>query len=76
MVRPGAQHGPAGASLQPVLLASPRQQTVDGMSGKLKLVIVVGSVREGRFGPVVTSWVAGQAPAHGAFDVEVADLAD
>ncbi|MEU2877603.1 MULTISPECIES: NAD(P)H-dependent oxidoreductase [unclassified Streptomyces] len=43
---------------------------------KHKLVIVVGSVREGRFGPVVASWVAEQARAHGAFEVEVVDLAD
>jgi NAD(P)H-dependent FMN reductase len=46
------------------------------MSEMLKLVIVIGSVREGRFGPVVTSWVAGQATAHGAFEVATVDLAD
>jgi NAD(P)H-dependent FMN reductase len=40
------------------------------------LVIIVGSIREGRFGPVVASWVADQARAHGAFDVSVLDLAD
>ncbi|MFD5283583.1 NADPH-dependent FMN reductase [Streptomyces rubrogriseus] len=43
---------------------------------KHKLVIVVGSVREGRFGPVVGSWVAEQARRHGGFEVEVVDLAD
>lgn len=41
-----------------------------------RLVIVVGSVRDGRFGPVVASWVAEQAAAHGGFDVEIVDLAD
>jgi NAD(P)H-dependent FMN reductase len=41
-----------------------------------KLAIVIGSVREGRFGPVAASWIAGQAAAHGGFDVNVADLAD
>jgi NAD(P)H-dependent FMN reductase len=46
------------------------------MSETTHLVIVVGSVREGRFGPVVASWVAEQATAHGGFDVEVVDLAD
>jgi NAD(P)H-dependent FMN reductase len=46
------------------------------MNEKQKLVIVTGSVREGRFGPVVATWVAGQAAAHGAFDVAVTDLAD
>ncbi|MFE5600241.1 NADPH-dependent FMN reductase [Streptomyces coelicoflavus] len=43
---------------------------------KHKLVVVVGSVREGRFGPVVGSWVAEQARRHGGFEVEVVDLAD
>lgn len=43
---------------------------------KHKLAIVVGSVREGRFGPVVASWVAEQTRVHGGFDVEVVDLAD
>lgn len=46
------------------------------MSEKHKLVIIIGSVREGRFGPVVASWVADQARMHGGFDVEVADLAE
>jgi NAD(P)H-dependent FMN reductase len=49
---------------------------VVGMENTHKLVIIVGSVREGRFGPVVSSWVAEQARAHGGFDVEVVDLAD
>ncbi|MET7653634.1 NAD(P)H-dependent oxidoreductase [Streptomyces sp. NPDC005486] len=43
---------------------------------KHKLVIIVGSVREGRFGPIVASWVAEQAALHGALDVEVVDLAE
>ncbi|MGW3121850.1 NADPH-dependent FMN reductase [Streptomyces sp. NPDC001107] len=42
---------------------------------KHKLVIIVGSVRDGRFGPAVASWVAEQAGAHGGFEVEVVDLA-
>jgi NAD(P)H-dependent FMN reductase len=46
------------------------------MDNKHKLAIIVGSVREGRFGPVVASWVAEQADTHGAFDATVVDLAD
>lgn len=46
------------------------------MDNKPKLVIIVGSVREGRFGTTVASWVAEQAGTHGAFDVAVVDLAD
>ena len=48
----------------------------DSENPSSKLVIVVGSVREGRFGPVVASWFAGSAGEHGGFDVEVLDLAD
>lgn len=46
------------------------------MSETSNLAVVVGSVRQGRFGPVVASWVSQQARNHGAFDVDVVDLAD
>ncbi|MFC9242843.1 NADPH-dependent FMN reductase [Streptomyces sp. NPDC057136] len=46
------------------------------MENKSKLVIIVGSVREGRFGPNVASWVAEQAAVHGGFEVDVVDLAE
>jgi NAD(P)H-dependent FMN reductase len=46
------------------------------MNENSKLVILVGSVREGRFGPTVASWVADRAREHGGFDVDVVDLAD
>jgi NAD(P)H-dependent FMN reductase len=49
---------------------------VVGMENTHKLVVIVGSVRDGRFGPVVASWVADQARGHGGFAVEVVDLAD
>lgn len=50
---------------------------VGGMDNNThKLVVVVASVREGRFGPVVASWFAEQAELHGGFDVDVVDLAD
>ena len=42
---------------------------------KSKLAIVVGSVRDGRFGPTVASWVASRAREHGGFDIDVVDLA-
>ncbi|WP_271222552.1 NADPH-dependent FMN reductase [Streptosporangium carneum] len=45
------------------------------MDNKHTLAVIIGSVREGRFGPVVASWVADQARAHGGFDVNVVDLA-
>ncbi|MFI2199245.1 NADPH-dependent FMN reductase [Streptomyces sp. NPDC020192] len=46
------------------------------MENTHKLLIIVGSVREGRFGPVVGSWVAEQARTHGGFEVDVLELAD
>jgi NAD(P)H-dependent FMN reductase len=49
---------------------------VIGMANKYKLAIIVGSVRDVRFGPVAASWVAEQARTHGGFDVDVIDLAD
>ncbi|PJE94720.1 FMN reductase [Streptomyces carminius] len=46
-------------------------------SGKyLNLAVIVGSVRQGRFGPVVARWFAGQAERYGRFTVDVIDLAD
>jgi NAD(P)H-dependent FMN reductase len=43
---------------------------------RLKLTVIVGSIRDGRFGPVVSNWFVGQAREHSGFDVEVLDLAD
>ncbi|MEU6582301.1 NAD(P)H-dependent oxidoreductase [Nocardia sp. NPDC046763] len=45
-------------------------------STTLRLAVIIGSVREGRFGPVVANWFAGQARAHGAFEIDLIDLAD
>ncbi|CAG7657819.1 NADPH-dependent FMN reductase [Actinacidiphila bryophytorum] len=42
----------------------------------IKLALITGSVRGGRFGPVVAKWFAGQAQAHGEVEVDVIDLAD
>lgn len=41
-----------------------------------RLAVIIGSVREGRFGPVVANWFAERARAHGGFEVDVIDLAD
>ncbi|CAM5398922.1 hypothetical protein SMICM304S_10093 [Streptomyces microflavus] len=71
-----ALSSPAGASLSTVWREPRRRRIVVAMDNKPKLVIIVGSVREGRFGPTVASWVAEQALTHGAFDVAVVDLAD
>jgi NAD(P)H-dependent FMN reductase len=46
------------------------------MSEANRLAVLIGSVRQGRFGPVAATWVAQRASEHGAFDVDVVDLAD
>jgi NAD(P)H-dependent FMN reductase len=46
------------------------------ITGPSKLAVVIGSVREGRFGPVIASWVAVLAGQHGGFSVDVIDLAE
>jgi len=42
----------------------------------LKLKVIFGSTRAGRAGLPVGKWVQDQAVTHGAFDVELIDLAD
>ena len=48
----------------------------EGAASPLRLAVIVGSVREGRFGPVVADWFAGEARDYGTFDVDVLDLAE
>lgn len=45
-------------------------------STPLRLAVIIGSVREGRFGPVVANWFAEQARRHGTFEIDLIDLAD
>ena len=45
-------------------------------SNTLRLTVVVASVREGRFGPVVGDWFAEQARRHEGFEVDLIDLAE
>ncbi|WP_191892454.1 NADPH-dependent FMN reductase, partial [Streptomyces griseoaurantiacus] len=42
----------------------------------LPLAVIIGSVRDGRFGPTVANWVADQAGERGDWDVDVIDLAE
>jgi NAD(P)H-dependent FMN reductase len=46
------------------------------MARKPVLKIIIASVRQGRVGDRVGAWVAEAARSHGAFDVEVLDLAE
>lgn len=40
----------------------------------IRLVVITGSVREGRFGPTVATWFTEQAAAHNDVAVQVVDL--
>lgn len=42
----------------------------------LRLASIVGSVREGRFGPVVANWFAGETEQRGDVEIDVIDLAE
>lgn len=45
-------------------------------SSTMRLAVVIASVREGRFGPVVGEWFAEQARRHDGFEVDLIDLAE
>ncbi|MFD7968811.1 NADPH-dependent FMN reductase, partial [Streptomyces clavifer] len=42
----------------------------------LKVAAILGSNREGRFGPVVARWFLARAAGHPDLDVELVELAD
>jgi NAD(P)H-dependent FMN reductase len=42
----------------------------------LRLVVIIGSTREGRFGPTVANWFVREARQRDDMDVDVLDLAD
>ena len=42
----------------------------------LRLAIIIGSTRRGRFGPTVATWFAGIAAQHESFEVDVIDLVE
>ncbi|HEX4729078.1 MAG TPA: NAD(P)H-dependent oxidoreductase [Jatrophihabitans sp.] len=42
----------------------------------IKLLVIIGSIRGGRFGPVVSRWFTRQATKHGGVEVQTLDLLD
>ena len=46
------------------------------MDRTLKLAIIIGSTREGRFGDTVGRWFAKEAARHGGFAIDLIDLID
>jgi NAD(P)H-dependent FMN reductase len=66
-------------AVQVVVAATARDRRASNVSilqggSMLKLQIIVGSTREGRYADAVLRWLLPVAKAHGAFDVEVLDL--
>ncbi|WP_433368065.1 NADPH-dependent FMN reductase [Streptosporangium sp. CA-115845] len=41
-----------------------------------QLAVIVGSVRDGRFGPTIANWITDQARRHGGWNIDVIDLAE
>lgn len=50
--------------------------TNSGSAEPLRLAVIVGSVRAGRFGPTVSDWFAEEARKYGSYDVDLIDLAE
>jgi NAD(P)H-dependent FMN reductase len=42
----------------------------------LRIVVIIGSTRQGRFGPTVASWFVGETAGRADLDVDVLDLAE
>ncbi|AOS63629.1 NADPH-dependent FMN reductase [Actinoalloteichus hymeniacidonis] len=46
------------------------------MAEPIRLAVIIGSVRQGRFGPTVADWLTEQATHRAATSIDVIDLAD
>lgn len=42
----------------------------------IKLAVIIGSIRQGRFGPTVANWFAGQAAGRDDLSIDIVDLAE
>ncbi|WP_016910366.1 NADPH-dependent FMN reductase [Streptomyces xiaopingdaonensis] len=60
----------------PVTTAPAPSASTSAASRPLRLVVIVGSVREGRFGPTVADWFLKEAVEHAGFEVDTVDLAE
>ncbi|WP_194926039.1 NADPH-dependent FMN reductase [Catenulispora pinisilvae] len=59
------------------MTANATQDTPRGTQEPLHVAVIIGSTRDGRFGPTVADWfVAQAAQRHPEFDLDVVDLAE
>ncbi|MEU2558492.1 NAD(P)H-dependent oxidoreductase [Streptomyces longispororuber] len=70
----------SGAPVTPDTAATPDTAVASALTASaatpVKVAVVVGSNREGRFGPVVAEWLLRHVRDHAGFEVDVVDLAD
>ncbi|WP_235968548.1 NADPH-dependent FMN reductase [Streptomyces mesophilus] len=57
-------------------VAEPAALSVAADRSPVKLALVIGSNRHGRFGPVIADWFLSRARARADLDIEVVDLAE
>lgn len=48
----------------------------DAFAPEFRLAVIVGSTREGRFGPTVAGWFTDQARQHSGVEIDVIDIAE
>ena len=57
--------------------SAPGTETGTEASTPLRVAVIIGSTRDGRFAPTVTDWFAARAAAsHPEFDLDIVDLAE
>lgn len=58
------------------VLTATEHSRIDTAASPLRVLVIVGSVREGRFGPVPAHWIARHAAQRPDLEVHVTDLAE
>ncbi|KNX38741.1 NADPH-dependent FMN reductase [Luteipulveratus halotolerans] len=53
-----------------------RSDSIRPAQGRPRLAVIIASVRQGRFAPVVAAWTQARVAEHSGFEVDVIDLAD
>ncbi|WP_405653356.1 NADPH-dependent FMN reductase [Streptomyces sp. RK9] len=71
-----ASSSPATSSAASSPAPSPDPAFASSARTPVKVAVIVGSNREGRFGPVVAEWLLARVRAHEGFEADLIDLAD
>ncbi|WP_159767282.1 NADPH-dependent FMN reductase [Streptomyces sp. HM190] len=65
-----------GEQAAPHTAATPSSASAASSSAPVRVTVVVGSNRTGRFGPVVARWLVDRVRDHDDFEVDVVDVAE